>query len=269
MKRTVILKSIVAIFALIITGCTGGNKEPQDRSQPVNLTVSAAASLSEAAGELSALYEAKHPGVKITFNLASSGTLQKQIEEGAPVDLFISAGTSQMDYLSARGLIEENTRVNLLGNRLVLVAGNESGITGFNDLAGPGVSRISIGTPETVPAGSYAREVLISLNLWEKLRPRIVLAKDVRQVLAYIETGNVEAGVVYRSDALSRKGVKIVEAAPAGSHKPVVYPMAVIKDSGNKKAASEFASFLAGDEAAKVFEKYGFEPLKKPPTSNL
>lgn len=263
MKGQLIFKSIVLLFSLIITGCTGGNKAPQEGSQPVNLTVSAAASLSEVAGELRALYEAKHPGVKITYNFASSGTLQKQIEEGAPVDVFLSAGITQMDNLSARGLIEENTRAGLLGNQLVLVAGNASGITGFKDLEGPEVSRISIGTPETVPAGSYAKDALISLNLWEKLRPKIILAKDVRQVLAYVETGNVEAGIVYKSDALSRKGVRIVEAAPAGSHKPVVYPMAVIKNSRNKKAASDFASFLAGEEAAKVFEKYGFEPIKK------
>lgn len=261
MKRPVINKLIALLFALIITGCAGGNKAPQEGSQPVNLTVSAAASLSEAAEELKALYESKHPGVKITYNFASSGTLQRQIEEGAPVDVFISAGKSQMDNLSSKGLIEESTRVNLLGNQLVLVAGSASRISGFKDLEGPGLTRISIGAPETVPAGSYARDVLISLSLWEKLRPKIVLAKDVRQVLAYVETGNVEAGIVYRSDALSKKGVRIVEAAPAASHKPVVYPMAVVKSSRDKKAAIEFASFLAGDEASKIFEKYGFDPL--------
>lgn len=259
MRRPAVLFFILFIMAL--TGCAGNNAKAAP--EPVNLTVAAAASLKEAAEEIRAVYATKNPGVRITYNFSSSGTLQKQIEEGAPADLFISAGTWQMDVLSRKGLIIEASRVDLLGNELVLIVGKDADITGFKDLAGPTVVRISIGTPETVPAGSYAKEVLTNLSLWDKLQPKIVLAKDVRQVLTYVGTGNVEAGLVYSSDAVSGREVKIVAAAPAGSHKPVVYPMAVIKNTGNKNASEEFAAFLSGREAATVFEKYGFKTIKK------
>jgi len=258
-RRPAVIFFILVIMAL--TGCAGNNAKAYP--EPVNLTVAAAASLKDAAEEIRTVYAAKNPEVKITYNFSSSGTLQKQIEEGAPADLFISAGKSQMDALSRKGLIIETSRVDLLGNELVLIAGREAIITGFEDLAVPGVSRISIGTPETVPAGGYAKEVLTNISLWDKLQPKLVLAKDVRQVLTYVETGNVDAGLVYRSDAVSGREVKIVAAAPAGSHKPVVYPMAVIKNTGNKNASEEFAAFLSGREAATVFEKYGFKTIKK------
>jgi len=249
------------LFIMALTGCAGNNVKAGP--EPVNLTVAAAASLQDAAEEIKAVYATKNPGVRITYNFSSSGTLQKQIEEGAPADLFISSGKSQMDALSRKGLIIEASRVDLLGNELVLIAGRDASITGFEDLAGPVVTRISIGTPETVPAGSYAKEVLTTLNLWDKLQPKMVLAKDVRQVLTYVETGNVDAGLVYRTDAVSGKKVKIVAAAPAGSHKPVVYPMAVMNNTGNKNASEEFAAYLSGREAAAVFEKYGFKTIKK------
>lgn len=248
---------------MVLTGCAANKGQVKAGQEPVSLTIAAAISLKDAAEELKAVYATKNPGVRITCNFSSSGTLQKQIEEGAPADLFISAGKSQMDALSRKGLIIETSRLDLLGNELVLIAGRGASITGFEDLAGPGVARISTGTPETVPAGSYAKEVLTNLNLWDKLQPKIVLAKDVRQVLTYVETGNVEAGLVYRSDAVSGREVKIVAAAPAGSHKPIVYPMAVIKNTGNKNASEEFAAFLSGREAATVFEKYGFKTIKK------
>lgn len=260
MKRVFIFLIVMLFVVASVTGC-GGEKE-QAKTEPVGLTVSAAASLTDAMGELKTIYEKQHQDVTLTFNLAASGTLQKQIEEGAPADLFISAGKSQMDALAQKGLIVDSTRKDLLGNELVLIAGNDSKLTEFNSLTDESVKKISIGTPETVPAGKYAKDTLTTLKLWEQLEPKMVLAKDVRQVLTYVETGNVDAGLVYRTDAVTSNNVKIVAAAPAGSSAPIVYPMALIKSTKQQQAAEAFAAFLTSDDAVKVFEKYGFKVLK-------
>lgn len=260
------MKKIVAFLALMlfvvasVAGC--GAKKEQAKTEPVTLNVSAAASLQDASAELKTLYEQKNPNVTITYNLAASGTLQKQIEEGAPADLFISAGKAQMDALAQKGLLVDTSRKDLLGNELVLIAGKDSKLTEFNSLTDPSVKKISIGTPETVPAGKYAQDTLTKLKLWEQLQPKMVLAKDVRQVLTYVETGNVDAGLVYRTDAATSNNVKIVAAAPAGSSDPIVYPMAVIKSSQHQQEAQALAAFLTSDDAVKIFEKYGFKVLK-------
>lgn len=259
MKKLSVFLALVLFVAVSVIGC-GGNKD--QAKEPVNLTVSAAASLTDAAGELKALYESKNTGTTITMNLASSGTLQKQIEEGAPADLFISAGKSQMDALSQKGLIIEESRKDLLGNELVLIAGKESKLTGFDGLTDASIEKISIGTPETVPAGKYAQEALTSLKLWDPLQSKIVQAKDVRQVLTYVETGNVDAGLVYRTDAIAGKDIKVITAAPEGSYKPIVYPMALIKSTKHQKETEAFVSFLHSDDAVKIFEKYGFKVIK-------
>lgn len=265
MKKMLVLLSMLLVAVFGLTGCFNDSTKEKSpaKGEPVELTVSAAVSLREAAEELKVLYTKQHPEVKITYNFGASGTLQKQIEEGAPVDLFISAGKKQMDDLAEKGLIIENSRQNLLENELVLVAPKDSTIKDFTDLAGSGIGKISIGTPESVPAGKYAQEALTSLNLWDKLQPKLVLAKDVRQVLNYVETGNVDAGLVYRSDALIAKESKIVATAPAASHKPIVYPMAIIKDTKQQAAVEAYAAFLTSVEAQGIFEKYGFKIGKK------
>jgi len=258
---------VLAIFSLTaVMGCAS-KQETQKASQapvePVNITVAAAASLKDAGNELKDLFVKTHPQIKVTYNFASSGTLQKQIEEGAPADLFISAGKSQMDALAAKGLIVDSSRQDLLGNTLVLVAKKDSTLSSFDGLADANIKKISIGTPETVPAGKYAQETLTTLKLWDKIQTKLVLAKDVRQVLTYVETGNVDAGLVYNSDFISSKDLKVVALAPADSHKAIVYPMALIKNSQHQKEAQEFAGFLSSQEAAAVFTKYGFEVGKK------
>lgn len=259
MKRMFFLLGFVLFIIAVAAGC-GVNKA---KTEPVSLTISAAASLQDALNELKTIYAKQHPDVTITYNFAASGPLQKQIEEGAPVDLFISAGKSQMDALAEKGLLVDASRLDLLGNELVLIAKKDSKLTGFEGLTDPGVANISIGTPETVPAGKYAQEALTSLKLWDKLQPKLVQANDVRQVLTYVETGNVDAGLVYRSDTLVGKEIEIVAAAPADSHKPIVYPMAIIKSTKHQKETEAFAAFLSGDDAAQVFIKYGFKTIKK------
>lgn len=255
MKKLVLYCSALVLILTSLLGCS---------SKSVELNISAAASLQDAAKELQNLYNQEHPDVKILYNFGASGTLQHQIEEGAPTDLFISAGKKQMDALEEQNMLLENSRVNLLTNELVLITGKDSQLTGFEGLTEDTIQKISIGVPETVPAGNYAKEALTNLGLWDTLQPKLVLAKDVRQVLTYVETGNVEAGLVYRSDAATSKAVKIVTTAPEDSHAPIVYPMAVIKQSAHSQEAQEFAAFLQSDKAAEIFEKYGFTAVKQP-----
>ena len=164
--------------------------------------------------------------------------------------------------LAEKDLIVAESRKNLLGNELILIAEKDSTLKDFAGLTDPAVKRISIGTPETVPAGKYAQEALTSLNLYDQIQPKLVLAKDVRQVLTYVETGNVDAGLVYKSDTYQVK-ISGSYAAPENSHKPIVYPLAIIKASQHQTEAQAFADFLSGDEATAVFSKYGFVPLQK------
>ncbi|KUK83127.1 MAG: ABC-type molybdate transport system, periplasmic component [Pelotomaculum thermopropionicum] len=259
MKKILYILALTLLLTAVAAGC--GSNEAKQNQEPVNLTVSAAASLTDAVKELKTVYESQQNEVTITLNLASSGTLQKQIEEGAPADLFISASKAKMDALSEKGLIVEDSRKDILNNNIVLIAGKESSLTGFEDLTGNRVEKISIGVPESVPAGRYAKEVLISLGLWDKINSKLVLAKTVRQVLAYVENGNVDAGLVYSSDTTISNRIKILAAAPSDSHKPIVYPVAVIKSSQYQKEARDFSEFLQSDEAARVFQKYGFKPI--------
>jgi len=222
-----------------------------------SLTISAAASLKDAIAEIQQLYTQQQP-VTITNNFGASGSLQQQIAQGAPVDIFISAATAQMDALQQQGLIITATRKNILSNQVVLIAPKDSiFISNFKDLTSARVPKIALGEPKSVPAGKYAQEVLTFYNIFTQITPKIIYAKDVRQVLTYVETGNVDAGIVYLTDA-KVSDVKIVAIAPASSHSPVVYPVAVIKASKNINAAKKFVQFLSTKPASDVFKKYGF-----------
>ena len=234
-----------------------------------SITVSAAISLKDALDEIGRLYQARHPGAKVAFNYGGSGTLQRQIEQGAPVDIFFSAAETQMDGLAAQGLLATDTRRDIVANTLVLIAPATSGmVKDFPDLARLYVSVIALGEPGTVPAGMYARQTLEHMGLFAAVEKKIVYAKDVRAVLTYVETGNADAGLVYRTDALSSRKVRVVATAPADAHDPIVYPAAVLKNSKHAAAAREFMDFLAGREARAVFEKYGFAPAEKSAVKN-
>jgi molybdate transport system substrate-binding protein len=261
-KRTLSLLVLMLFAVVALAGCGGGNEQPQQQTEPVNLTIHVAASLQDAMVELEPIFKEQHSNVTLTYNFASSGALQKQIEEGAPADFFISAGKSQMDTLQQKGLLVDSTRKDLLRNELVLIGGKDSQLTSFEDMTSDSVEKISIGAPETVPAGQYAKEVLTNMNLWEPLQPKMVLAKDVRQVLTYVETGNVDAGLVYRTDAMTSSNVKVIAAAPAEASKPIVYPMSVIKATKHQQEAEAFEAFLTTDDAVNILEKYGFKVIK-------
>lgn len=227
-----------------------------------DLTISAAISLQNALQDIARLYHTAHPDVNVRLNLGASGMLQRQIEQGAPVDLFLSAAESEMDGLESKGLILRDTRENLLTNAVVLIVPKgRTGIRHFQDLAKPDIKVVAIGNPQSVPAGKYAEQLLKHFGLYGKLTPKFVFAKDVRAVLTYVETGNADAGIVYETDAMTTNQVTVVATAPPGSHEPVVYPLAVLAGSRNAAAAKLFETFLLGQESAAVFRKYGFRPV--------
>jgi molybdate transport system substrate-binding protein len=227
-----------------------------------NLTISAAISMKDSLDEVQRDFTAANPSIIVACNYGASGTLQRQIEQGAPVDVYLSASPKQMDALEAKGLLLPGTRTNLLRNEVVLIVPKDSRshVSSFQDLARTDVKQIALGEPTTVPAGEYAKEVLTYLGIYGVVKSKAVLAKDVRQVLTYVETGNVDAGIVYSTDAASSSQVKVVATAPEESHAPAIYPVAVIKNSKEPAAARSFEDFLLGGQARAIFQKYGFIP---------
>jgi molybdate transport system substrate-binding protein len=196
----------------------------------------------------------------VRFNFASSGTLQQQIERGAPVDVFISAADKQMNALAAKNLIVPSTRRVLAHNELVLIVPRTSRVTvkSFSDLSNPLVRRVAIGAPASVPAGQYAEQMLRKLGLWNSVRPKAVQGKDVREVLTQVALGNVDAGLVYRTDAATTPQVRIVKSAPRGSHRPINYPMALVTSTRNGETARAFLRFLQTQRAKAVLKRRGF-----------
>lgn len=264
--RKYILKTIgtLALVTMMLAAVGCGGQSPKTENT-VSLTVSAAASLTDAMKEIKDLYAKEKPNVSITLNLESSGALQQQIEQGAPADVFMSAAPKQIDALQGKGLLLDGSRKDLLQNKIVLVvpSGSTAGIADFKDLTGSQVKKIAIGEPKSVPAGQYASEVFTFLNISDKLKDKLVLAKDVRQVLTYVETGEVDAGIVFLTDAKTSSKVKVVSEASESSHSKVIYPAAIIKSSKNVDAAKDFMVFLSSNQAKSVFEKYGFTALSK------
>ncbi len=253
-----------ACVVLALAGC-GGKPEPAPAPAPakVELNVSAALGLKEALLDIQKEYEQKNPNITIVYNLAAAGVLQTQIERGVPADVFISAAPKQMDELQKKGLLAAGTRRDLVGNKLVLVVPKDStlGLASFADLAKDSVGRFGLGTPETMPAGQYGVEVLKHVGVWDKVKDKAVLTKDVRQIIAYVETKNVDAGIAFSTVAVLSDKVRMVADAPEGSHEPIVFPGAVLKEAKQPQAAQAFLAYLTGPDAAKVFRKYGFSVL--------
>jgi molybdate transport system substrate-binding protein len=260
---------VAGLLILFFGGLAGTLTARVAADESSSITVSAAISLKDSLDEVGHLYATRHPAVKVAFNYGGSGTLQRQIEQGAPVDVFFSAAEKQMDDLAAQELVATETRRDIVANSLVLITPVSSTmVKGFPDLSRSQVSAIALGDPGTVPAGMYARQTLEHMGLFATIEKKIVYAKDVRAVLTYVETGNADAGLVYRTDALTSQKVRVVATAAADSHDPIVYPAAVLKNSKNAAAARDFVGFLQGTEARAVFEKYGFAPAEKPAVKN-
>jgi molybdate transport system substrate-binding protein len=223
------------------------------------LTVSAAASLTDAFKELAPKFEAATPGATLRFNFAASGALLQQIAQGAPVDVFASADQETLDRAAAQQFIDPDTRRNFASNSLVLIEPAKDGpnLKTLQDLSGAAVKRIAIGKVETVPVGRYTQQALESARLWQVLQPKFVQGDSVRQVLDYVSRGEVEAGFVYRTDA-AIMGDKVHIVLTATGHAPVSYPVAVVSESRQKALAKDFVAFLASDAAQQVLAKYGF-----------
>jgi len=234
---------------------------PAARAQ--ELTLSVAISMREAVQERGRAFMATRPGVILHYNLGSSGELQKQIEAGAPVDLFISAAQRQMDELEKRGFVVAATRRAFARNLLTVVkpADSRVDIVRPADLLDARVGRVVIGNPRTVPAGQYAEESLRALGLWERLQPRFVYAENVRQALEYVARGEADAGFVYTTDAATRTaGVKEAFRLPEDTYQPVIYPAAVVTGSRHAALASAFIEFLVSREGRAVLGRLGFQP---------
>lgn len=247
-------------LGVVMSGCSSNeeSKKQNAGSEKVELTISAAASLQDAINEIKTAYEKENANVKINLNFGASGALQQQISQGAPVDLFFSAAEDKFEKLVDEKLVEKG--INLIGNEIVLVVPKDSNqINKFEDLSK--AEKIALGTPETVPAGQYGKETLENLGVWKDSEEKVVYAKDVRQVLTYVETENVDAGIVYKTDALTSEKVTISATALEDTHTPIIYPVGIIKESSHLEEANDFYEYLQTDKAMEIFVKYGFADI--------
>ncbi|HYH02818.1 MAG TPA: molybdate ABC transporter substrate-binding protein [Bacillota bacterium] len=257
MKKWVWKRSLFCIWIVLMV--IGPLITTSYGKREVRLIVSAAASLQAPLATIGQLYRKVNPEVKVVVNFGSSGALRQQIEQGAPVDLFFPASTRDMDSLAKNQLILTPTRIDLLKNSMVLIVSpGGAWIKTFRDLISEKLVQIALGKPESVPAGRYAQEIFNYLGIWKQVQAKAVFAKDVKQVLTWVATGNVDAGMVYSTDALDVSGVKIVRVAPENSHSPIIYPVAVVKSSLYPREAKSFLNFLSSAKAKQLFLKFGF-----------
>jgi len=259
MKKYLLFASLL-FSLLVIPEIDRSSAEPAQE-----IIVSAAVSLKNVFEEVGKILEEKHPGAKARFNFGASGDLARQIEAGAPVDVFVSAAQKDMDDIDQKGLITSGTRMNFAGNSVVLVRSGMSQIRMelFEDLRKAEVKKIVIANPKSVPAGRYAEEVLKYFNLWEAVKDKLVFAEHVRQALDYVARNEVDAAIVYSTDAMIRpKEVRIITKAPDRSHQPIIYPIGIVKGSKNQSLAKEFITLVLSTEGKNLLRKYGFEMVK-------
>lgn len=258
MIKKVFAVILISIFPLLLLAREGIGQTGKE------IIVSAAISLTNAFEEMGKTFQEKQKNVRVLFNFGGSGDLSRQIIGGAPVDVFASASPKDMDDLDKMNMILKETRTDFAGNRVVLVVPAHAtlNLASFNDLKRGEIKRIAIGNPKTVPAGRYSEEVLKYFNLMDGVKDKLIFAGNVRQVLDYVARGEVDAGMVYSTDAaIKADRVKIAVEASEQSHKPVVYPIAVIKGSKKEFLGKEFISFVVSQEGKQIMKKYGFKPL--------
>ncbi|HLR53180.1 MAG TPA: molybdate ABC transporter substrate-binding protein [Pseudogracilibacillus sp.] len=244
---------VVSLFFIVSLSMSGCNEEKTE------LQVAAAASLTDAMKEIKTVYEKEHD-VDLSFNFAGSGKLAQQIQQGAPVDVFVSANEDWMDRLEQESLIETDTKEDVVGNELVLIAkkGSNFNYSSMEDIDKTELDDIAIGMPESVPAGAYTKQTLQATEQWDDLEDLFIYAKDVRQVLTYVESGNADVGFVYESDAETSDQVEVLATADSVNIDSIVYPGGVTASSTNKSEAEAFLTFLQTEEVQDVLDKYGF-----------
>ena len=274
MKRFLCMATAI-VMALSVAGCSSNKTTTQetidDNAETTTVTVFAAASMTETLNQIAEMYKEVDPSVELVFNFDSSGTLKTQIQEGADCDIFISAAQQQMNQLDAtqdaeanpEGLdfVDPDTRFNLVSNSVVLIAteGNPKGLASFEDVGTDKVKLIALGNSD-VPVGQYSEEIFTNMGIWDQLNAdgKITFGSNVKEVLAQVEEGAVDCGVVYSTDAAISEKVDVVATAPEGTHKPILYPAAVLKNAPNAEKANEFLAYLKTDVCADVFESVGF-----------
>jgi molybdate transport system substrate-binding protein len=263
--QTGFLGFVITIFLIVSARLTTTALQPQQialgtPAPASTILVAAAASLQKALQEVTPIYTKANPNQTVNYNFAASGVLAQQIEQGAPVDVFISAAEKQMNTLRSKGLLVSRTHKNLLTNQLVLIVPKQSAVslTNFRQLIQPEIKRISIGEPRSVPAGQYATEVLKNLGILEQVKSKFVLGNNVKSVLTTVETGDVDAGIVYITDAKSSDKITIVATADEKLHSPIRYPISVLKSSKSLAGARQYVEFLESKATKAVFNKYGF-----------
>jgi molybdate transport system substrate-binding protein len=268
MKKLLFVAILALVVIVSVGACSagfldflGGDSSSADANTTGEVNLAAAASLKNAFDkDLIPLFNEKYPGIKVTPTYASSGDLQTQIENGLKADIFMSAANKQMNALAEKGLVDNDTNVQFLENKVVLIVPKDStlNITSFDDLKNVN-GTIAIGDPESVPAGQYAQEALNNTGLWKTVEPKLSLGTDVTAVLNQVAQGSADCGIVYATDAKSNENVTVVCEAPDNALKtPVIYPIAMIKDSNNTDAAKAFMDFLQTQEAKDIFVEYGF-----------
>lgn len=255
-KKSILRLSLVITFSFLVVGCVNKTKD-----ETVELNVSAAASLKEAMIDLEKEFKTTNPNITLITNFGSSGSLQQQIEQGAPCDVFISAGKSQMKSLNEKELLLDSSNKDLVKNDLVLIAPKDTKITSISDLTTGKVKKIAVGEPSSVPAGKYADEVFAKLSIKSAIQDKIVSAKDVKEVLAWTTSGNADVGFVYLSDTVNNNSIKIIQQIPSDLHSPIIYPVGIIKSSTKADTAKTFEDFLFTDKAQEIFKKYGYNSI--------
>jgi len=257
-NRSFFILVSLCLVTILMVGCTEQNKTNKDTKHEI--IISAASSLTNALVEIQKEFELLYPQYKLSFNFGSSGKLAQQIEQGAPADLFLSADLKWMTYLLEKGYIEQDSMIHFARNTLVVVgqARTDLSITTLEEITPDLISLIAIGDPKSVPAGSYAKEALEYNQIWERVASKLIIAKDVRQVMTYVETGNTDLGFVYASDALTSDQVKVLFQIDPSWHSPIIYPAGMVKESKDKEAANLFLQFLSSTHAKQIFVKNGF-----------
>lgn len=260
MKNIILAMFLISSFLFV--SCNQSNNT-QSNSENKEIYVLAAASLTDVLTELANNYK-EETSTEVIFSFASSGALQAQIEASAPADIFFSAAQKQMNALEEKGLIDSETRKDLLENKVVLISPKNSNlnIKSFIDITNANVKKLGLGEPKSVPVGQYSEEILSNLSILDIAKEKAVYGSDVRNVLDWVETAEVDCGIVYATDAKIAKNINIIAEAPEGTHKKVIYPISIIKYSKNKEEAKKFIDYISTDKSKEIFQNYGFTVVK-------